>query len=143
VTILHFLALMPALAGLIAADPPTDGQVVRRMTVRDESIMRVPIQRRPGAHMDWREKGGPKCIAAAAITGAMLSGRDTIDFVMRDRRRLRAVLDSDCPALDFYGGFYVQPEDDRLCVRRDVIRSRMGGSCRIERFRKLEPRFKH
>jgi len=109
--------------------------------MRDEIIMRVPIRPRPGAAVEWHEKRGPKCIVAADIAGATLSGRGTIDFVLRDRRRLRAVLDSDCPALDFYGGFYVQPEDDRLCVRRDVIRSRMGGMCRIERFRKLERRF--
>ena len=70
----------------------------------------------------------------------MLSGRSSVDFVLRDRRRVRAELDSDCPALDFYGGFYVQPDDDRICARRDVIRSRMGGICRIERFRRLVPK---
>jgi len=141
VIFINFLTLLPALAGLATADPPPANQVVRRVTIRDEIIMRVPIRPRPGPEVEWREKRGPKCIAAADIAGATLSGRGTIDFVLRDRRRLRAVLDSDCPALDFYGGFYVQPEDDRLCVRRDVIRSRMGGMCRIERFRKLERRF--
>jgi hypothetical protein len=141
VIFINFLTLLPALAGLVAADPQPGDQVVRRVTMRDEIIMRVPIRPRPGAAVEWHEKRGPKCIVAADIAGATLSGRGTIDFVLRDRRRLRAVLDSDCPALDFYGGFYVQPEDDRLCVRRDVIRSRMGGMCRIERFRKLERRF--
>ena len=38
------------------------------------------------------------------------------------------------------GGFYLQPQDDRLCVRRDAIHSRMGGSCTIEQFRKLVPK---
>ena len=71
----------------------------------------------------------------------MLSGRSSVDFVMRDRSRLRARLDSNCLALDFYDGFYVQPQDHRLCMRRDVIRSRIGGECRIERFRLLVPRF--
>ena len=139
---INFLTLLPALAGLVAADPPPANQVVRRVTIRDEIIMRVPIRPRPGGTpVEWREKRGPKCIAAAEIAGATLSGRNSVDFVLRDRRRMRAELDSDCPALDFYGGFYVQPEDDRLCARRDVIRSRMGGMCRIERFRKLERRF--
>ena len=73
----------------------------------------------------------------------MLSGRSSVDFIMRDRSRLRARLESNCLALDFYDGFYVQPEDHRLCMRRDVIRSRIGGECRIERFRLLEPRLKH
>ena len=48
-------------------------------------------------------------------------------------------MDSDCPALDFYGGFYLQPDDERICAKRETIRSRVGGSCRIERFRLLVP----
>lgn len=137
------LTLLPALAGLMAADTSPAGQVVSRVVVQDEIVMRIPIRPRPGPQVEWREKRGPKCIAAVSIRGAMLSGRSSVDFVLRNRRRLRAELDSDCPALDFYGGFYVQSEDDRLCVRRDVIRSRMGGSCRIERFRTLLPYLKH
>ena len=137
---INLLALLPALAGMVAVDKPAD-QVVRRVVIHDEIIMRVPIRPRPAMQIDWREKRGPKCIATRAIAGAMLSGRSSIDFVLLDRRRFRAELDSDCPALDFYGRFYVQPEDDRLCVRRDVIRSRMGGSCRIERFRRLTAHF--
>ena len=139
-TFIHFLFLLPALAGLAAVGTVAESQTVRRVTVREEVIMRIPIRPRPGPKIEWREKRGPRCIAAASIKGAMLSGRSTVDFVLRDRTRLRAKLDSDCPALDFYDGFYVQPEDHRLCVRRDFIRSRMGGSCRIERFRELKPR---
>ena len=63
--------------------------------------------------------------------------------LLADRTRIRAQLDEDCPALDFYGGFYLQPDDDRLCAHRDAIHSRMGGSCTIERFRQLEPRLRH
>lgn len=142
VIFIHLLTVLPALASLAAADPPAGTQVVRRVTVQNEIVMRVPIRPRPGPRVQWHEKRGPKCIAAGNIAGAMLSGRSSVDFVMRNNRRLRAELDSDCPALDFYGGFYVQPEDDRLCVRRDVLRSRMGGTCRIERFRMLIPGLK-
>jgi len=142
VIFIHLLTLFPALASLVAADTTAGTQVVRRMTIRDEIVIRVPIRPRPGARAMWHERRGPRCIAAASIAGAMLSGRDSIDFVLRDRRRFRAELDSDCPALDFYGGFYVQPDDERLCVRRDVIRSRMGGMCRIDRFRRLVPALK-
>jgi hypothetical protein len=63
--------------------------------------------------------------------------------VMANRARVRAQFDEGCPALDFYGGFYLQPEDERLCARRDAVHSRMGGSCRIERFKLLVPKFKH
>ena len=141
-TLVNLLTMLPALAGLVAADPPADTQVVRRVVVRNEVIMRVPIRARLGPQIEWHAQRGPKCIAAGNIAGAMLSGRSSVDFVMRNRRRLRADLDSDCPALDFYGRFYVQPDDNRLCARRDVIRSRMGGTCRIERFRVLIPGLK-
>jgi len=142
VIFINLLGLLPALAGLAAVDTPTGSQSVRRVTIHNEIIIRVPIRPRPGMRVEWQEWRGPKCIPAQAIAGAMLSGRSSVDFVLRDRRRFRAEFDSDCPALDFYDGFYVQPDDDRLCVRRDVIRSRMGGSCRIERFSRLLPHVK-
>ena len=142
VILINFLALLPALASGVAVENPPR-QVVRTITIHDEIIMRVPIRPHPGPQIEWREKHGPRCIAAQAIAGAMLSGRSSVDFVLRDRTRLRAELDSDCPALDFYDGFYVQPQDHRLCMRRDVISSRMGGSCRIDRFRVLVPRLRH
>jgi hypothetical protein len=142
VIFINFLAVLPAFAGMVTVNVAPDRDV-HSVTIRDEIIMRVPIRPHPGPQIEWREKHGPRCIAAAAIAGAMLSGRGSVDFVLRDRTRLRAKLDSDCPALDFYDGFYVQPEDHRLCMRRDVISSRMGGSCRIDRFRLLVPRLKH
>ena len=68
--------------------------------------------------------------------------RQSVIVVLRDRSRVRARIDEDCSALDFYDGFYVQPEDEQLCARRDEISSRMGGSCKIEKFRSLVPQFK-
>lgn len=138
----HILIVLPMAFALLGADHDGDRTVVRRVIVRDEIILRIPVRSRPVAPVEWREERGPKCVATANIAGAMLTGRNSVDFVLRDRGRLRAELDKDCLALDFYDGFYLQPSDDRLCVRRDVIRSRIGGACRIERFRELVPRFK-
>ena len=74
------------------------------------------------------------------IRRAMLSGEEQIDFMLADRSRVRAQLDEDCPALDFYGGFYLQfGKDQQICAKRDAIHSRMGGSCEIRRFRLLDP----
>ena len=93
--------------------------------------------------LEWSERKGPKCIAVDEIRGAMLSGRDGVDFMLPHRRRVRAKLADDCPALDFYNGFYLSTEEDeRICARRDTIRSRVGGSCRIERFRELVPKIR-
>ena len=52
---------------------------------------------------------------------------------------IRARLASSCPALDYYYGFYITPNaDGQVCADRDVIRSRMGGACQIDKFRLLK-----
>ena len=113
---------------------------VRTLVVEREVIMRIPVRSRPVRPFAWEEKRGPKCIEASNIRGAALSGRETVDFLLYDRTRLRAQLSEDCPALDFYNGFYVTPEKGKLCARRDEIHSRIGRSCTIEHFRRLLPK---
>lgn len=139
-----FLGLVPLLLGILAAQPGTVGQSVTRMVVQDEIILRVPVRPRPVMpQIEWVERKGPKCIPVTAIRAGLLSGSEEVDLLLANRARIRAELDEDCPALDFYGGFYLQPQDDQqLCARRDAIHSRMGGSCRIERFKFLEPRIR-
>jgi hypothetical protein len=137
------LNFVPLLLGLFAAQPALIEQSVTRLVVQDEVIIRIPVQPRPLVpQFDWEERKGPKCIHTGAIHGALLSNAQQVDFVLRGERRIRAQLDEACPALDFYGGFYLQPEDDRICAGRDAIRSRMGGSCMIERFTQLVPKFR-
>ncbi len=131
-----FLSLLPALLGMGAV---SQSDQVRTLVVQEEVIMRVPV--RPMPHkFKWIEKKGPKCIPTAAIRGAMLSDREYVDFVLFDRTRIRARLSEDCPALDFYNGFYLTPDGGKLCARRDEIRSRIGSSCQIERFHRLVPK---
>ncbi|MDQ3074138.1 MAG: hypothetical protein M3Q88_00795 [Pseudomonadota bacterium] len=117
-------------------------QVVQRMIVEDQIIIRVPIQQGPPRRLEWVEHKGPKCLPAAAIAGAAMVGPSMIDFMLSDRRRVRARLDSDCAGIDFYSGFYVQPQDGEVCAKREEIRSRAGSTCRIERFRSLQPKYK-
>ncbi len=140
-----FLTFIPLLLGLFAAQPADVQPVVTRLIVQDEVILRVPVQpRRYFPQVEWIEHKGPKCIPAGMIRRAMLSGPDEVDFLLADRTRVRAEFDEDCPALDFYGGFYLQyGRDQQICAKRDAIHSRMGGSCEIKRFRLLEPRVKH
>lgn len=143
VTSAIFLSILPLLLGLFAVQP-AGIDTVTRLVVQDEVVLRVPVQPRPVVpQFKWDERKGPKCIPAGVIRRAVLSGEEQVDFIIAGGGRIRAQFDEDCPALDFYGGFYLQPEDDRLCAKRDAIHSRMGGSCRIERFRLLVPKFKH
>jgi hypothetical protein len=139
-TLLALLGLLPALFGMAAQSSAEPG--VRRVVIRDEVIISIPVRPRPSRKIEWHETKGPKCIAASRIAGATLSGPSSIDFVMRNRRRVRAVMGDECPALDFYKGFYVQPDDERICAKRESIQNRVGASCRIERFQLLVPQLK-
>lgn len=135
--------LLPLLFGLFGAQPGEVGQTVTRLIVQDEVILRVPVQPRPLLpQFEWVEKKGPKCVPVTDIQRALLSGPEQVDFVLADRARIRAQFDEDCPALDFYAGFYLQLQDGRLCARRDAIHSRIGTSCTIERFKELVPKFR-
>lgn len=136
-----FLNFLPLLLGMFAIQPGAAEQSVTRLIVQNEVILRVPVL--PHAlvpQFEWVERKGPKCLPAAAIRRALMFGSERVDFVLANRARIRAEFEEDCPALDFYDGFYLQPQDDLLCAGRDVIHSRMGGSCAIRRFRQLVPK---
>lgn len=139
-TISAFIALLPALLGLAASGVQSGDVQVRTLVVEDRLIMRIPVQPRAVPRLEWIERQGPRCVRSKAIRGAKLSRPGHVDFLLFGGRRVRAELGEDCPALDFYTGFYLTPDDERICAERDSIRSRMGGSCRIERFHQLVPR---
>lgn len=136
------LGFVPFLLGLFSAQPGLISQSVTRIAVQNEIILRVPVlPRAPLPRIEWREHKGPKCVPLDMVQRAVLSDQeDQVDFVMANHVRMRAELDEDCPALDFYNGFYLQTSDDRVCAGRDEIHSRMGGSCRIDRFKQLTPK---
>ena len=135
--------LLPMLLGILAWQPGEAN--VSRLVVQDEVILRIPVQPHSIApQFDWVEKKGPKCIPAAAIRRLSLSGDEQVDFILSGGGRVRAKFDENCPALDFYGGAYLQyGRDQQICVHRDAVMSRIGGSCTIERFKLLIPKFKH
>ncbi len=121
------------------SEASAEPQRYAQLTVREQIIVRVPVRfQNPTPLMEWREAKGPRCVPTRAIAGAALVGRDRVDLILRDRQRVRAELDDSCPALDYYYGFYITPNrDGQVCADRDIIRSRVGGQCGIERFRKL------
>lgn len=134
---LPLFAWLASLTGMAELQPVA----VTRLVVQQEVLLRVPVIRlRRSPPIRWDEKKGPKCIAANQIVAAALGDERSVDFLLRDRTRVRARMDDDCPTLDFYGNFYIQPRDERVCARREEIRSRIGGACRIEKFRRLVPR---
>ena len=144
---MSFLALLPLLLGVAASQDDPRGEEaqpsVSRLVVERQWIVRVPVRpQRAVQRFEWSEGKRVKCFPTNQIRGAMLSGVDHVEFLLRKRQRVRASFDGNCPALDFYGGFYLKTDDDRVCARRDFVHSRMGGSCRIERFRRLKAKLK-
>ena len=117
-----------------------------QITVRRQLLVRIPVRPRPSpaivareSRIEWKEKGGPKCVPARQIVAATAFTQKSVDLILRDSTRLRAKLDRSCPALDYYFGFYISPAaDGSICADRDAIRSRVGGECEIDRFRTLK-----
>ena len=140
-TLPSVLALLPLMLGLSGSQA---GQVlpsVGRLVGERNVIFRVPVSPRTGPpRLRWVEGDRFKCVHTKDIRGAILSGTDHIDLLLPHRERVRASFDGNCPALDFYGDFYLKSDDHRVCERRDSIHSRMGGSCRIEAFHRLVPK---
>jgi hypothetical protein len=133
------LAVLPMFFGIGFGAVADVGQV-RSIVVEDQLIIRVPVSPEPPPRIEWVERDGPKCLHSKDIRGAFLAASDHVDFVLAGRRLLRAELEENCPALDFYAGFYLSSDDDKICAGRDSIRSRMGGSCGIDEFRRLVPK---
>ncbi len=118
-----------------------------QVTIRQRIIVRVPAMttRTPPVPMPppvvWKEVRGPKCVVVNQLAGAAITQSDSVDLFLRGGRRLRAQLDDNCPALDYYGGFYLAPtKDGQVCGGRDTIHARSGGKCQIDRFRELVPK---
>ncbi|QNM82843.1 hypothetical protein H8M03_00240 [Sphingomonas sabuli] len=133
-----FLSLLPMLLGMTGSAAPGETGV-RTLVVQEQLILRVPVRPQP-RRFEWEEKKGPKCISAHEIRGAFLSDSEHVDLLLSGKRLMRAELRDDCPSLDFYTGFYLNSDDERICAKRDVVRSRVGASCRIQRFRNLVPK---
>ncbi len=133
------------LAASLAAEPASPATAYAQVRVRQQLIVRMPPSARrrvPAATslQQWRERRGPRCLDLRTIRGATLLGPSSVDLILKDQSRVRARLERRCPALDYYYGFYLDSNaDGRVCADRDVVRSRMGGACEIDQFRRLEP----
>jgi len=125
---------------------PVDGDGMGQVSITGRVVIRVESAPPPMAAaarlasppVRWVEKGGPKCIAANQLAGAIVNDTDSVDLVLRGGARLRAQLDDDCTALGYYGGFYLKTAaDGQVCAGRDTIRTRTGDSCSIGKFKRL------
>lgn len=122
---------------------PWAGEELAQLTIHERLIIRIPrvsparMRATPVVPV-WREKKGPRCVEMKSLTGAAIGEDGDVDLIVDGVQRIRAKLDQDCPVLSFYSGFYLKPTSDgKICARRDVLRSRGGTRCGIDRFRRL------
>ncbi|MEN2789088.1 hypothetical protein ABC974_05575 [Sphingomonas oligophenolica] len=138
---LILLALVP---GASAEESRVDRVEVAQVIFHQRIIIRIP--RLPFTHppveasqpVRWVEKKGPKCVALGEIAGATITAANSVDLIVEDDKRIRAKLDDDCPSLDYYSGLYLKATPDgMICADRDAVRTRSGGSCGIDEFKRL------
>ena len=113
------LLLVSGTAGATAGGPREERVALAQIIVRERVIVRVPATTRVPPVVRWKQKRGPRCIAADGFAGAAVMAPDSIDLLARGGQRVRAELEDACPALDYYSGFYLTPSADRkLCAAR-------------------------
>ncbi|WP_019515706.1 hypothetical protein [Sphingomonas sp. Mn802worker] len=133
----------PMLVSAQLPPPPWAGSELAQLTIHERLIIRIPrvlpsrLRATPIAPV-WHEKKGPRCVEMKSLTGAAISDDGDVDLIVDGVSRIRAKLDDDCPGMNFYSGFYLKPTaDGKICAGRDLLRSRSGSRCGIDRFRRL------
>ena len=134
------------------AVPRAAGQRFAQMRIEKRVIIRVPRRaprsaaaavsslREQAAPESYREKRIGRCLPMDSILGVRMFGERHIDLLTTDRHRVRARLEKKCEARNFYSGFYMEKTGDgKICANRDVLHSRTGMKCEIDRFRRLVP----
>ncbi len=125
---------------LLGATDPIPAVRYAQVVIRERVVIRVPRTAPPPAPTRWKERKGPRCIAAQQLAGALPAEEGAIDIVLTGGKRVRARLARACRQIDYYSSFYIRPgPDGQICADRDPIRTRAGRTCDIERFRSLVP----
>ncbi len=147
-------AAPPATQGLSDSDGVFVTPVAQRyaqVRIQKRVIIRVPRRRSvvSSALADITRRSGPtkytqkkigKCLPMNNILGVQRFGDRYLDLVTKDRKQIRARLEKKCQARSFYSGFYMEKSGDgRICAGRDILHSRTGSKCEIDRFRLLVP----
>lgn len=88
----------------------------------------------------WKEAKGPKCLSLKLLRGAHVAPLGGVTMLMARDERLRAHFDRGCRPVDFFAGFYIEPnKDGSLCAGRDTLHARNGMTCEIQKFSRLVP----
>lgn len=114
--------------------------IIRVPRRRPMAINRLANIRRLSQPKAYSEKKIGKCLPMSDILGVQMADGRELDLLTRNRIRIRARLDKKCQARSFYSGFYMEKSSDgKICAGRDILHSRTGEKCEIDRFRQLVP----
>lgn len=133
------------------ARPWQDRQIVHQVRIQQRIVVRIPTRETSREAMlakpvDPRtgrveEKRIGRCLPLSGLRAMTRSGDETLDLFLSDGRRVRAYLADGCEARDFYSGFYVERQTDgRLCSDRDMLHSRSGAKCEVDKLREIRVR---
>ncbi len=112
-------------------------RVPRRRPVTANRLADIQRRSKPTT---YAEKKIGKCLPMGNILGVQMADGRELDLLTRDRKRVRARLEKKCQARSFYSGFYMEKSGDgKICAGRDILHSRTGAKCEIDRFRQLVP----
>ncbi|MEP2235154.1 MAG: hypothetical protein ABJM58_03820 [Alteripontixanthobacter sp.] len=117
-----------------------EGRVVIRIVPRGRQVRRDLMSsfNDTDSATSIEERKIGKCIPMRSIAGVQAEEGNRLLFFMRDQRLVSARLEKACRSEAFYSGFYIEPSaDGQLCVDRDVLRSRSGVNCEVDRLRQL------
>lgn len=96
--------------------------------------------RNGGTKVKLEERKIGKCIAMDNLAGFAPGPKDSLEFITKDRKLIRAYLADNCKAKEFYAGAYIEKsKDGKLCQKRDIVHARYGAECALDRFRQLVP----
>lgn len=112
-------------------------RVPRRRSVFSSALADISRRSEP---TKYEQKKIGKCLPMSDILGVQRFGERYLDLVTKDRKQIRARLEKKCQARSFYSGFYMEKSrDGKICAGRDILHSRTGSKCEIDRFRQLVP----
>jgi hypothetical protein len=108
----------------------------RQPTPQEEDLLsQLPRQQ---LNARYEERKMDQCVPISGIAGVQTGSGNRLLLFLRDQRIVTLNLEKACRARDFYSGFYVeQNADGKLCVDRDLLQSRTGAKCEVERMRQL------
>jgi hypothetical protein len=127
-----------------------EAQVAHQVRIEQRVTVRISPYRQPnpnsllarlpqrGLTTTFREREMSGCIPVSGIAGVQTGNGNRLLLFLRDQRIISLNLERACRARDFYSGFYIErSEDGQLCVDRDLLQSRSGAKCEVERMRQL------